>query len=76
MVARPGGASAGGSGSILLSCVVNCPADVNNDQYVDAADLTDVLANWGGAGTGDINQSGIVDGFDLTILLAGWGLCP
>ena len=55
---------------------MNCPADVNNDQYVDAADLTDVLANWGGAGTGDINQSGIVDGFDLTILLAGWGLCP
>ena len=73
---RVGGASAGGSGSILLSCAVNCPADVNNDQFVDAADLTDVLANWGGAGTGDINQSGIVDGFDLTILLAGWGLCP
>ncbi len=73
---RVGGASAGGSGSILLSCVVNCPADVNNDQYVDAADLTDVLANWGGAGTGDINNSGSVDGVDLSILLAGWGLCP
>ena len=55
---------------------MNFPAYVNNDQFVDAADLTDVLANWGGAGTGDINQSGIVDGFDLTVLLAGWGLCP
>lgn len=73
---RIGGASAGGTGSILLSCVVNCPADVNNDQYVDAADLSEVLANWGGAGTGDINNSGFVDGVDLTSLLAGWGLCP
>lgn len=73
---RVGGATAGGSGSILLSCVVNCPADVNNDQYVDAADLSDVLANWNGSGTGDINQSGAVDGVDLSILLAGWGLCP
>ena len=73
---RVGGATAGGSGSILLSCVVNCPADVNNDQYVDGSDIAGLLGNWGGSGVGDINGSGFIDGLDLATLLAGWGNCP
>ncbi len=73
---RIGGATAGGVGTMALSCVVNCPADVNQDLYVDAADLAELLANWGGSGTGDVNGSGLVDGVDLSVVLAGWGLCP
>ena len=55
---------------------MNCPADVNNDQYVDGSDIAGLLGNWGGSGIGDINGSGFIDGLDLAILLAGWGNCP
>ncbi len=74
---RVGGATAGGSGSITISCVVNCPADLDGDLFVDAADLTVVLAAWGSTGpTGDVNGSGLVDGLDLSVILAAWGACP
>jgi hypothetical protein len=52
-----------------------CPADLNDDGQVNAADLTVLLASWGGAG-GDLNASGSTDAADLTILLAAWGPCP
>ena len=48
------------------------PADLNGDGAVNGLDLTALLANWGGSGTGDINQSGEVNGVDLTALLAAW----
>lgn len=73
---RVGGATGGGSGSIAISCAITCPADVNGDLYVDAADLSIVLANWGGSGTGDVNGSGTIDGLDMAVVLAGWGACP
>ncbi len=74
---RVGGAIAGGSGSVTVSCVVNCPADLDGDLYVDAADLTIVLAAWASTGpSGDVNGSGLVDGLDLSIILAAWGACP
>ncbi len=74
---RVGGAVAGGSGSVTISCVVNCQADLDGDLYVDAADLTVVLAAWGSTGpTGDVNGSGLVDGLDLSMILAAWGACP
>ena len=57
-----------------------CLPDFNADGYVDGADLTLLLANWGVCQsvdcqydlTGDL----VVDGADLTVLLAGWGACP
>ena len=74
---RVGGATAGGAGSITLACTVNCPADLDGDLFVDAADLTVVLAAWGSVGpTGDVNSSGLVDGLDLAVILASWGSCP
>lgn len=53
-----------------------CPADVNGDGEVSAIDLSTILANWGGSGSGDIDGSGLVDGIDLAGVLAGWGPCP
>ena len=47
--------------------------DLNDDGVVNGADLTALLAGWGGDGVGDLNGDGVVDGQDLTILLANWG---
>lgn len=53
-----------------------CPADVNNDCYVDMSDLAQLLAGWGeGGGTDDINSDGIVNIPDLAELLGSWGRC-
>jgi FG-GAP-like repeat len=53
-----------------------CIGDVNADQRVDLADLSILLANFGGSGTpssGDIDASGVVDLADLALLLARFG---
>ena len=47
-------------------------ADLNGDGVVNSADLTILLAAWGGSGVGDLNNDGIINGADLTILLAAW----
>jgi len=52
-----------------------CPADLNDDGVVNGADLSILLADWGGAGAGDLNGDGVVNGADLSILLAAWGDC-
>ena len=49
------------------------PADLNNDGVVNAADLSILLGNWGGSGTGDINGDGTVGAADLANLLGSWG---
>ena len=54
-----------------------CPADLNGDTFVDAADLASLLNAWdsnGSAGS-DLNGDGIVDAADLAILLNVWGAC-
>ena len=66
----------GGGNVIQDNC---CRADFNGDGFVDGADLTDLLAEWGTdgsliAGT-DINWDGLVDGGDLNLLLGDWGSC-
>ncbi len=53
-----------------------CPADLNGDGSVGAADLAILLGQWGGAGTGDLNGDGSVGASDLAILLGAWGACP
>ncbi len=53
-----------------------CTADLNGDGLVDAADLTEILAQWGSiGGNGDLNGDGLVDAADLTIALSEWGPC-
>jgi hypothetical protein len=73
------GAAGSGSGQITLTqdgkCSgSNCPADLNGDGLVNAADLTTLLASWGGTG-GDINGDGTTNAADITSLLAAWGQC-
>ena len=55
-----------------------CPADLNEDDVIDGADLTLLLAEWACTEAGciaDIDGSGFVDGADLTIILSSWGPC-
>lgn len=55
-----------------------CPADLNNDDVVDAADLAILLGAWGPnpGHPADINCDGVVEAFDLALLLGAWGACP
>jgi hypothetical protein len=48
------------------------PADFDCDGSVGPADLTFLLAAWGG-GKADLNGDGLTGSADLTILLAAWG---
>ncbi len=53
----------------------NCPADLNCDGVVNAADLAILLGAWGGIGAADLDASGDVNAADLAILLGEWGPC-
>jgi len=57
-----------------------CPGDITGGGFVDAIDLSILLAFWGSTGGGefdaDVNNDGIVEGADLSIVLGGWGPCP
>ena len=55
-----------------------CPGDLNGDNQVDIADLTQLLANFGTASgatpeDGDMDEDGDVDITDLATLLARFG---
>jgi hypothetical protein len=55
-----------------------CPADLDGDGNVGAADLSALLAGWG---TKDpsldlAGDGGLVGAGDLSVLLASWGPCP
>ncbi len=52
-----------------------CPADLDHDGAVDAADLAVVLSAWGLPGPTDLDHSGATDGADLALLLDAWGPC-
>jgi hypothetical protein len=57
----------------------NCPADLNDDGFVDGNDLGILLGQWGPCPTpcsADFNGDNFVDGNDLGVLLAAWGACP
>jgi hypothetical protein len=58
----------------------DCPADLNGDQAVGAADLATLLSSWGGCSgcSADIapaSGNNSVDVADLASLLAAWGNC-
>lgn len=53
-----------------------CPADLNGDGFVGAADLASLLGAWGsGPGPADIDGTGNVGASDLAALLGAWGAC-
>ena len=60
--------------------VAGCPADLNGDSLVDAADLGLLIALWGTDGgaypDADLDGTGSIDAGDLGLLLASWGFCP
>lgn len=58
-------------------CVPTCPADFDDNGFVDAFDLAQLLGAWG-ANEGhpaDFDGNGFVDAFDLAQLLGSWGPC-
>lgn len=49
------------------------PADIDGSGSVDAADLSELLVQWGtNDPAADIGQNGVVDAQDLSMLLASW----
>jgi hypothetical protein len=57
-----------------------CAGDVNNDNSVNADDVTLVILTWGctnppGPCPGDANNSGAVDADDLVMVILNWGPC-
>jgi hypothetical protein len=56
-----------------------CPADFNGDGFVNAADLSILLGNWGPwqptSPDTDFNNDNVTDAADLAVLLGGWGEC-
>jgi len=55
-------------------CSLPCP-DTNGDLVIDAADLSNVIAGWGGLGPADVNDDGVVDVQDLVLVITSWGPC-
>ena len=63
-------------GNGTADCLEQCPADLSGDGEVGGADLSMLLEQWGGAGSGDLTGDGSVNGADLAQLLEQWGACP
>ncbi|MEE9212963.1 MAG: hypothetical protein V3U29_09935 [Phycisphaeraceae bacterium] len=57
---------------------IDCPADLDGDGSVGAADLANLLGAWGPnpGHPADFNGDDVVGPFDLAILLGAWGPCP
>lgn len=61
----------------LPACSSDCPADLDGNFVVGAADLGILLGAWGqSGGAPDITCDGLVDAADLGALLGAWGACP
>ena len=88
----PNGAQVGQSGNGIVNdlggaCVMTacascpappCPADLDGNGFVDAADLGSLLAAWGACGKScpaDINGDGVVSAADIAAVLDAWGAC-
>ena len=67
----------GGFWQLAADCGL-CPTDTDSDGDTDAADLAELLADWGVVPLGnclDSDQDGDIDAADLAELLSAWGLC-
>ena len=64
---------------VILVPGAGCPADLDGDGTVDAADLAILLLAWGRVSPGtpaDLNFDGVVSSADLGWLIGAWGVCP
>jgi len=52
-----------------------CPADLNGDGAINAADLATLLSSWGSP-KNDLDGDGVVAASDLATMLSSWGSCP
>ena len=59
------------------NCRDSCPADLDGDGAVGAADLAELLGSWGPCKgcPADLDGNGQVGPFDLALLLGNWGPC-
>ena len=67
-----------GSGQVSVQCTPfekPCPADLNDDGFVDGGDLGILLSQWDSDGPADLNEDGTVNGGDLGLLLTEFGPC-
>ena len=63
--------------SLFVTCnpyPIECPGDFDGSGTIDGADLSILLAAWGGP-EADITGDNNTDGQDLSVVLAGWGIC-
>ena len=70
-----------GLGTDVIEIAASCPADFDDDGTVGAADLAQLLGNWGSCSDcnnciGNFNDDCVVDAADLAQLLGSWGPCP
>lgn len=65
------------AGQLAITAVL-CPADLDGDGAVGAADLAQLLGSWGPCPgcAADFNGDGVVSAADLAQLLGDWGSCP
>ena len=53
---------------------ITCPSDINGDRIVDAADVLDLIGEWGSNNSqADVDQNGVVNIMDLLIMLDNFG---
>jgi hypothetical protein len=67
-------ARAEGELSLAFEPVSPCPADLNGDGEVSAADLSLVLLSWG-TSAADVDGDGDTTAADLSLVLEAWGTC-
>jgi hypothetical protein len=55
-----------------------CPADLNDDGFVNTLDLLDLIESWGAClgCQADLSGDGTVNTLDLLDLIEQWGPCP
>ena len=62
---------------VVFGTAPPCPPDLNTDGEVNAADLAQLLGNWGPnpGHPADFNGDDVVNAADLAQLLGAWGPC-
>jgi formylglycine-generating enzyme required for sulfatase activity len=68
--------------AVAVPATAQCTGDLNNDGFVNGADLGTLLSWWGPVVTAnpvsvacDLDSNSLINGADLGVLLASWGPC-
>jgi hypothetical protein len=64
--------------AVTLAQTASCPADLNFDRWVDSADLSQLLLEFGDCFEcpSDLDGDGVVNGGDVSLMLLDFGACP